>query len=77
MIIVESVEDTPIVSATEELNKTEPEEERQKRLNDERMNKCRNCVHYLSSHNLCRMAVLDIKYLKGCTAYEPIIKNKE
>ena len=77
MIKVESVDDVPVVSATEELNKTEPEEEKQHRLTEEKIDKCHNCAHYLPSYNVCRMTISDIKFTKGCTAYDPIIKNKE
>lgn len=75
MIQLESVEDAPINTATEELNNVVPEEERQKNFEEERMKKCKNCVHYLASYNLCRMACHDIRFVKGCTAYEPIYKK--
>ena len=72
MINVESVDGvslTPVEKTDNSETQTNPTEEK--------ISRCHNCVHYLPSYNVCRMTVSDIKFVKGCTAYDPIIKNKE
>ena len=76
MINVESVDGVQVTSVEESSN-PETKTETQTNSTEEKINKCHNCVHYLPSYNVCRMTVSDIKFVKGCTAYDPIIKNKE
>jgi hypothetical protein len=65
-----NTEDTELIEATEELNAVDTKEEVKKECKEDMLNKCKTCMSYIPSYNVCAKTVSPITDVKACTAYE-------